>query len=103
MNKKDKKNHWMIYVRHIDFALSFGITMILTTLLGIFGGKWIDQQLGTGPIFLLLGIILGIGAGFYSLWSELINLQQEESRKKMPTPGKNKERVIVREDDNKQK
>ena len=29
MNKKDKKDHWIIYVRYFSFALSFGVTMIL--------------------------------------------------------------------------
>ena len=76
--------------------------MILTTLLGIFGGKWIDQQLKYGSNILVIRNYFRIGAGFYSLWSELINLQQEESRKKMPTPGRTR-KGIVREDDNKQK
>jgi ATP synthase protein I len=102
-DKRGKKEHWMVHVRHFDFALSFGITMILAILFGLFAGKWLDQRLGSGPAFMLLGIIFGVGAGFYRLWSELSSLQQEESIKKKPTPGKNQGRETVREDDTKRK
>ena len=51
--------------------------MILAILLGLFGGRWLDRQLSTEPLFMLLGIFFGIAAGFYRLWSELSILQQE--------------------------
>lgn len=82
-----KKKSWMNYVRYLNLAFSFGVTMILAILLGFYGGDWVDRRLGTSPIFLLLGIFLGIGAGFYNLWSELsklveINQERKEEEKK---------------------
>ena len=78
-----KKKNWLKYARYINLALSFGISMILILLLGIFGGDWLDRRLGTSPLFLLLGIFLGVGAGFYNLWSELSKLVEIEKYKKL--------------------
>ncbi|MFC5711512.1 AtpZ/AtpI family protein [Thalassorhabdus alkalitolerans] len=36
-------------------------------LVGIFGGRWLDGLLGTEPLFLVLGILGGLGAGVYGL------------------------------------
>ncbi|CAN5755037.1 hypothetical protein BH24CHL6_BH24CHL6_05970 [soil metagenome] len=46
-------------------ALFSEIALILltTTLLGVLAGYWVDQQLGTLPIFVLVGLLLGFGAG----------------------------------------
>ncbi|MED4015924.1 AtpZ/AtpI family protein [Sutcliffiella cohnii] len=37
------------------------------TLLGIFGGKWVDERFGTSPLFLLVGLILGLATGVYGM------------------------------------
>ncbi|MBM7551767.1 F0F1-type ATP synthase assembly protein I [Thalassobacillus pellis] len=34
-------------------------------LAGAFLGKFIDEQLATQPLFLIIGILLGVGAGTY--------------------------------------
>ncbi|HUG49328.1 MAG TPA: AtpZ/AtpI family protein [Candidatus Limnocylindria bacterium] len=46
-------------------ALFSEIALILltTTILGVLAGYWADQQLGTLPIFVLVGLLLGFGAG----------------------------------------
>jgi F0F1-type ATP synthase assembly protein I len=40
-----------------------GITLLVTTLLGVLGGHWLDEQLGTLPWLSLLGFLVGAGAG----------------------------------------
>lgn len=77
------KKSWIKYLRYLNLALSFGISMVLTILLGVYGGDWLDRRLGTSPVFLLLGIFLGIGAGFYNLWSELSKLNEVNKEKKL--------------------
>jgi F0F1-type ATP synthase assembly protein I len=52
-------------------AFSFGVTMIAGTLLGLYAGTWLDRRLGTSPLFLVAGVLLGAGAGFRSILSEL--------------------------------
>ena len=46
-------------------ALFSEIALILltTTLLGVLVGYWVDQQLSTLPIFVVMGLLLGFGAG----------------------------------------
>lgn len=77
------KKSWIKYLRYLNLALSFGISMVLTILLGVYGGDWLDRRLGTSPVFLLLGIFLGIGAGFYNLWSELSKLIEVNKKRKL--------------------
>ena len=47
------------------FALftEIGFVLFVTTLGGALGGHWLDQQLGTSPIFVVLGFLLGAGLG----------------------------------------
>jgi len=40
-----------------------GISLLVTTLLGVLAGYWADKQLGTIPIFVLIGFIAGAGTG----------------------------------------
>lgn len=35
-------------------------------LVGIFAGRWADHQWGTEPIFLIVGLLLGVASGTYS-------------------------------------
>lgn len=39
------------------------ITLLVTTLIGVGIGIWVDRQLGTLPIFVVVGLLLGFGAG----------------------------------------
>lgn len=40
-----------------------GITLLVTTLIGVLVGRWVDQQLGTLPIFVIIGFLIGAGSG----------------------------------------
>ena len=39
------------------------IVLLVTTLLGVAAGYWLDQQLGTLPVFVVAGLLLGFAAG----------------------------------------
>jgi ATP synthase protein I len=44
-----------------------GLVLLVTTLAGALAGHWIDDQLGTNPIFVLVGFLAGAGiGGFYA-------------------------------------
>ncbi|MDP8904174.1 MAG: AtpZ/AtpI family protein [Chloroflexota bacterium] len=45
-----------------------GITLLVTTLFGVLIGYWVDQRLGTLPIFVVVGLLLGFGAGGYGVY-----------------------------------
>jgi F0F1-type ATP synthase assembly protein I len=40
-----------------------GVSLLVTTLVGILLGRWVDEQLGTLPIFVLVGFLIGAGSG----------------------------------------
>ena len=40
-----------------------GVSLLVTTLVGVLAGYWIDQQLGTVPIFAMVGFLAGAGSG----------------------------------------
>ncbi|MGQ0418075.1 AtpZ/AtpI family protein, partial [Bacillus sp. HC-TM] len=41
--------------------------LVGSILVGIFGGQWIDNKVGTFPLFLIIGLLLGLGTGVYAM------------------------------------
>ena len=54
----------------------FGIQFVVALLLFLYAGKWVDRQLGTAPLFLVLGVFLGAGESFYSMYRGLTGAQR---------------------------
>jgi ATP synthase protein I len=52
------------------FALfsEIGFVLLVTTLAGVGIGYWVDQRLGTVPVFVLVGLFVGLGAGARAVW-----------------------------------
>jgi F0F1-type ATP synthase assembly protein I len=48
---------------YIALFSEIGIVLLVTTLIGVLGGYWADGQLGTLPIFLIVGFLAGAGSG----------------------------------------
>jgi ATP synthase protein I len=44
------------------------ITLLIATLIGVLLGYWLDQALGTLPIFVVVGLLLGFGGGGYAVY-----------------------------------
>ena len=40
-----------------------GISLLITTLVGVLAGRWVDAQLGSLPVFVLVGFFIGAGSG----------------------------------------
>ncbi|WP_236605155.1 AtpZ/AtpI family protein [Sandaracinus amylolyticus] len=47
---------------------SVGLELVIATMLGYFGGTWLDGKFGTSPILTYVGLALGIFAGFKGLY-----------------------------------
>lgn len=56
--------------RPANWAVAFdlGIRLGLSVAVGLGGGLLIDNWLHTSPIFILVGMLLGIGAAMYTIW-----------------------------------
>jgi len=40
-----------------------GLSLLVTTLVGVLAGRWVDEQLGSLPLFVIVGFLAGAGAG----------------------------------------
>lgn len=57
-----------------------GTELSVATLIGLFGGHWVDSKLGSRPIGTLIGLALGIAAGFKSLFQLVRDEQRRVKR-----------------------
>ena len=44
-----------------------GLVLLVTTLAGVAAGLWVDQRLGTQPLFVLVGFLAGAGLGAFAI------------------------------------
>jgi F0F1-type ATP synthase assembly protein I len=49
-----------------------GIQFVLSILIFLYAGKWLDTKLGTAPWLLMAGVFLGAGASFYSFYRRVM-------------------------------
>ena len=47
---------------------SVGIEFAVSTLIGLLGGRWVDGKLGSEPWLMIVGLLLGVTAGFRGLY-----------------------------------
>lgn len=45
-----------------------GFVLLVTTLAGVGLGYWADTRLGTVPLFVLIGLFVGMGIGARAVW-----------------------------------
>jgi F0F1-type ATP synthase assembly protein I len=52
------------------FALfsEIGIFLLVTTLVGALAGNWVDKQVGTPAVFLIVGFLAGAGIGAVGIY-----------------------------------
>jgi ATP synthase protein I len=41
--------------------------LVGSVLIGIFLGRWMDRMIGTEPLFLIIGLMLGLVAGIFAM------------------------------------
>ena len=57
-----------------------GFQFAFSLLLFFFVGRWADQRLGTAPWLMLVGMVVGGSAGFYSMYKKLMAATEREER-----------------------
>jgi F0F1-type ATP synthase assembly protein I len=57
---------------YIALFSEIGFILLVLTLAGSLAGHWLDLQLGVNPLFLLIGLLLGMAAGARAVY-RLIN------------------------------
>lgn len=66
------ESSWAETMRTVGPYLHVGWTLVLTILLGVLAGRWVDARWGTEPAFLLVGAVLGIVLGMYYFLSTVL-------------------------------
>jgi F0F1-type ATP synthase assembly protein I len=66
-------------VREAAPYLGLGTTLAVTVLAGLGGGYWLDGRLGTRPVFLLLGGVLGLAAALYHFFKTVAGLNRRQA------------------------
>lgn len=61
-------NNKMKIFQNLALLTQIGIMMIVPIFIGLFIGRFLDDKLGTGNIFLLIFILIGVGAAFMNLY-----------------------------------
>ena len=54
--------------RYFALFSEIGVILFITTMGGLLLGRWVDQQLGTNPVFVMSGFLLGIAIGALADW-----------------------------------
>lgn len=54
-------------IRELAYYSSLGLSVAIAIFLGLFAGIWLDGKFDTNPILTLVGLGLGIAAGFRNL------------------------------------
>lgn len=52
--------------------LTHGLTFAGATALFALGGLWLDRRVGTEPVFVIVGALVGATAGFLSMYWRLV-------------------------------
>ena len=78
-NSKKARSERALFRKQAANGLALGaqiaFTIIICIALSIFLGVWLDNRLGTSPVFLLIFIFVGIAAAFKAMY-DLINYSQ---------------------------
>ena len=53
---------------YIALFSEIGFVLLVAVLAGVLGGYWVDQRLGTVPIFVLVGFGIGGTGGAIACW-----------------------------------
>lgn len=59
-----------------------GIQFAASLVLFLLAGQWVDRKLGTSPVFVLVGVFVGGGAAFYSMYRRLVAAQKEDDERR---------------------
>jgi hypothetical protein len=57
--------------------MGLGLQFVIVILVCLYAGMWLDRKLGTAPWLLVLGVVVGASAWFYSMY----HVMADENRK----------------------
>ena len=76
-----------------------GMQFVVSILLFLYVGQWLDRRFGTAPLFLYVGVFTGAGAAFYSMYRMLMADQRREEAERARSRTADRERDRVGDQD----
>jgi F0F1-type ATP synthase assembly protein I len=65
--------------RYAGVGLQFAVAVIVF----LYAGQWVDNRLGTDPWGMIIGVFVGAGAAFYSMYHRLMaDLRRDEEARR---------------------
>jgi F0F1-type ATP synthase assembly protein I len=58
-----------------------GFFIVAAILLGVFAGLWLDGKLNTKPLFMIVGLLAGLGVAVYGVYQMLRPLMGDKQDK----------------------
>lgn len=75
--RSDRRSGW----RMVAQLSTIGLTLAFAVAIGIGLGWWLDQRFKTNGILVIVGALIGIGAGFRELIRGVIRASREQEEK----------------------
>lgn len=54
--------------KSIAIATTLGLQLVVSVVLGFLLGQWLDGLLHTTPWLTIVGVVVGVGAGFFGIY-----------------------------------
>lgn len=54
-------------LRAMTLMTAISSQLVGSILIGIFVGRWLDRMIHTEPLFLIIGLLLGLAAGIFAM------------------------------------
>ncbi|MBI2288513.1 MAG: AtpZ/AtpI family protein [Chloroflexi bacterium] len=73
-------SRWVAAMRLVGVGWYVGSCIML----GVFGGRWLDNKLNTKPVMVIAGLLLGIITAFYGVYRMIlpnINKKRNEGKR----------------------
>lgn len=72
---------------HAGEFMGVGVQFAGAILLFLFVGRWLDERLGTSPWMVMLGVFVGFGLGFFSMYRQMVIMPRERERRRHEEQG----------------
>lgn len=71
-----KKQNW---VNSMSTAINLGTSVAAAIVVGLFGGKWLDNRFDMGYLFTILGFLFGVITAGKMMWDKLMGEGRKSS------------------------
>lgn len=79
--RKTDKDVLTSALRTATLCTQLGLSLAVPIVFGLLIGNWIDKKLGTGPIFMVVLLLLGTAAGISSSYRQIKGLVMVPDKK----------------------